>query len=94
MQFNRGDIIRNKGSETSYVVVGVRNGEVIAARLVDVCNPSEWESVTPHLPSDAEQQMRGDLRSLVNYIDSLLRWVKPTLEPGSNLDEICKRWRN
>lgn len=41
--FQRGDIIVNKGSGNSYVVIDIVDGQVIAARTLTVSNPSEWE---------------------------------------------------
>jgi hypothetical protein len=43
--FERGDIIRNKGTGQSYVVIGTVDGHVVAARTVEVSNPMEWESI-------------------------------------------------
>lgn len=44
-QFERGDIIRNKGTGQSYVVIGMDDGRVVAARTVDVSNMMEWDKV-------------------------------------------------
>lgn len=45
MNFKRGDIIRNKGTGQSYVVIGMVDGHVVAGRTVEVSNPIEWESI-------------------------------------------------
>ena len=41
----RGTIIRHKESGNSYVVIGMVDGHVVAARTIEICNPTEWEKV-------------------------------------------------
>lgn len=36
----------------------------------------------------------GDLRLLVAWVDSVLAGYTPHVEPGSNVAEICSKWRN
>ena len=41
----RGDVIQNRGSGRSYVVLSNERGRTVVALTVDVTNPDEWEVV-------------------------------------------------
>ena len=39
----RGNIVTNKGSGQSYVVIDDECGRIVAARIIEISNPSEWQ---------------------------------------------------
>lgn len=93
--FNRGDIIRNKVSGMSYVVIGRQGNELVAARIVEVSNVPEWEHVSPPLPSGMEQELeelKGDLRLLVAWVYSVPSGDSSDIEEGSEVNMIMRRW--
>jgi hypothetical protein len=45
INMERGDIIRNKASGNTFVVLGSVDGQIVAARMLHVCNPIEWEKI-------------------------------------------------
>jgi hypothetical protein len=43
-----GDIVQNKGTGQGYFIIGTYDGHAIAARAIDITNPSEWEIIQKH----------------------------------------------
>lgn len=44
-ELRSGDLIVNKGSGNAYFVISNKIGRIVAARLVDVSNPGEWDII-------------------------------------------------
>jgi hypothetical protein len=53
-QLQPGDVVRHRGSSTSYVVTVNYGHYVVAVRTVSMSSPSEWMVVRPSKPHDRD----------------------------------------
>ncbi len=53
-----GDVLRNKGDHSRYLICGIRAGSVLALSEVYINNPPEWELV---VPSNEETRQRAGM---------------------------------
>ena len=84
----RGNIVTNKGSGQSYVVIDDECGRIVAARIIEISNPSEWEQhqvrhVAEAVAAEAVEQLNCHQRQYI--LDRKTRQYEKTCELAERL---------